>query len=266
MLKRLRQSLLWVFAVLFVAPAAAQSGQIGIVVMHGKGGAPTKHVAELASALEAKGYLVANLDMPWSGRRGYDVPVATAEQEVAAALDGLRARGAGRVFVAGHSQGGLFALYFGGRQPVDGVIAIAPGGSVNTDAFRQNLGETLAQARGLVAEGKADEKTRLLDYEGSRGSFPVLTTPAIYLGWFEPEGAMNMTLAAKRMNPKVPVLYIAPSGDYPGLKKTKQAMFDALPRHPSTRLFEPEASHLQAPSASVEEIARWTAEVTSGAR
>ncbi|NNU42411.1 hypothetical protein [Ramlibacter montanisoli] len=92
------------FAQLAPAQAPAAPG-IAVVVMHGKGGSPARHVNGLASFLEQRGYLVANLEMPWSGRREYDVPVDAAEKEVDAALDAMRARGAGKVFVAGHSQG-----------------------------------------------------------------------------------------------------------------------------------------------------------------
>jgi predicted esterase len=83
--------------------------------MHGKGGSPTKYVSELASSLEGKGYLVANLEMAWSGRRNYDVSVSAAEKEVELALASLRSKGAQELFVAGHSQGGMFALHFGGN-------------------------------------------------------------------------------------------------------------------------------------------------------
>lgn len=248
-----------VFAGIF-QPAAAQSPGIGIVIMHGKGGSPTKHVADLASSLEGKGYLVANLDMPWSGQRGYDANVAAAEKQVESALESLRAKGAAKLFVAGHSQGGLFALYFGGKHPVDGIVAIAPGGSAGSTIFREKLGAAVAQARQLVADGKGDEKAQLLDFESSRGTFAVVATPANYLTWFDPDGAMNQVIAMKNMNPKVPVLFVAPKGDYPGLQKIKQSMFDALPRHPLTKLYEPDATHLGAPSASLDEILRWTRE------
>lgn len=253
----------WVLAMVvagIVQPAAAQSPGIGIVIMHGKGGSPTKHVADLAASLESKGYLVANLDMPWSGQRDYDANVAAAEKQVEAALDSLRAKGAAKLFVAGHSQGGLFALYFGGRHPVDGIVAMAPGGSVGSTIFREKLGAAVSQARQLVAEGKGDEKARLLDFESSRGTYPIVATPTNYLAWFDPDGAMNQVIAMKNMNPKVPVLFIAPKGDYPGLQKIKQSMFDALPRHPLTKLYEPDATHLGAPSASLDEILRWTRE------
>ncbi|HEY9191264.1 MAG TPA: hypothetical protein VIO81_00185 [Methyloversatilis sp.] len=248
-------------------PATAQSGPsvVGVVIMHGKGGSPAKHVADLASALEARGCLVANLEMPWSARRDYDVSVATAEREVESALDQLRARGARTLFVAGHSQGGLFALYYGGRHPVDGVIAMAPGGNVGNPIFREKLGDSVDQARKLVADGKGDERTRFLDYEGAKGTYPVIATPANYLGWFDPDGAMNQTSAMRNMNPAVPVLYVAPRGDYPALARVRQSMFDALPRHPLTALYEPDSNHLGAPSASLDEILRWTRAVADRA-
>ena len=70
---------------------------------------------------------------------GYDVDVAAADQEVDAEIAGLKAKGAQKIFVAGHSQGGVFALHYGSVRPVDGVIAIAPGGHVGSQAFRQRV-------------------------------------------------------------------------------------------------------------------------------
>ena len=215
----------------------------------------------LASSLEQRGYLVANLEIPWSAKRQYDAGVDVAEKEVDAALDALRAKGSRSVFVAGHSQGGLFAIHYGGRHRVDGVIAIAPGGNVANFVFRRELGQYVEQARKLVAEGKGNEKTRFGDYEGSKGAFPVTATSAAYLSWFDPEGAMNQERASRAMSPQVPVLFIAPKNDYPGLRNVKQTMFDALPKNPLTRMYEPDSSHFDAPSASRDEIVRWTAEV-----
>ncbi len=76
---------------------------------------------------------------------------------------------------------------------------------------------------------------------------------------------MNQTHAIRNMNPAVPVFFVAPRGDYPALAKVKQAMFDALPRHPLTELYEPDANHLGAPSASLDEILRWTRAVADRA-
>ncbi len=246
-----------------IALAETSNIKIGVVVMHGKGGSPSKHVSELASALEAQGMLVANLEMPWSKKREYDVNVATAENEVEAALRALRAKGAQKLFVAGHSQGGLFALYFGNKHVVDGIIAIAPGGNVGGVAYREKVADSMESARHLIAAGKGDQKTKLTDYEGSKGSYPITTTAASYLTWFDPEGAMNQTQAVKNMNPAIPVLFVAPTNDYPSLLKIKQQMFDALPKNPRSKLYEPSANHLQAPSASAKEIVEWTAAIAN---
>jgi len=245
--------------------ATAETGaiKIGIVIMHGKGGSPAKYVSDLASSLERQGFLVANLEMPWSGRRDYDVDVSAAEKEVEAALGSLRDKGAQKLFVAGHSQGGLFALYFGGKHVLDGVIAIAPGGDVSNPTYREKVGESVETARKLIADGKGQEKARLTDFEGSRGTYPIVTTPAAYLSWFDPDGAMNEPAAIRSMNPAVPVLFIAPTGDYPGLRKVKQKMFDALPRNPRTKMYEPNSSHLNAPSASIKEIVEWTTAIAN---
>lgn len=262
---RLSAAVFVIVAAGVVQPAVSQSpaSAIGVVIMHGKGGSPTGFVAELASSLEAKGYRVANLEMPWSKKREYDADVAAAEKQVQSAIDGLRAKGAAHVFVAGHSQGGIFALHFGGRHSPSGIVAIAPGGNVANQLFREKLGATVAQARTRVADGTGSERTQFYDFEGSKGMIPVTTTAAIYLAWFDPDGAMNQSRAVKDLNPKVPVLYIVPTSDYPGLRKVKREMFDALPSNPLTRLYEPDANHIKAPSASVDEIVRWTAEVVS---
>jgi pimeloyl-ACP methyl ester carboxylesterase len=241
--------------------AQTDTAKIGIVLMHGKGSSPVRVMSVLASALEAKGFRVTNLEMPWSGERQYDVSVSAAEQEVENALQGLRQKGADKVFIAGHSQGGVFAFHFGTRHDVDGVIAMAPGGTSNSTLFRDKLGDSMATARKLAEAGKGDEKTQLQDYEGSRGNFPVLATPAVYISWFDPDGAMDQLASLKKIRPKTPVLYVAPTGDYPALVRTKSQMFGALPSNPLTRLYEPSATHAQTPAVCADEIARWTQQV-----
>jgi alpha-beta hydrolase superfamily lysophospholipase len=250
-----------IFPLVVTAETAAMP--IGIVIMHGKGGSPAKHVSDLASSLEERGYLVANLDMPWSGRREYDVDVNTAEKEIESTLETLRSKGAKKLFVAGHSQGGLFALYFGGRHIIDGVIAIAPGGNVNSPLFKEKLGESVELARKLIDEGKGSEKARFFDYEGAKGAYPIVSAPSVYFSWFDPNGAMDQMAAIKNMNSKIPVLFVAPTGDYPALQKIKQLMFGSLPPNPLSKLYEPASTHVGSPSASRDEIVRWAMEVIS---
>jgi len=251
----------------FAFPCAhAQTPVMGAVVMHGKGGSPTKFVVEVAAALEQKGYLVANLDMPWSGSRNYDVDTDRAEKEIDEALAAMKAKGAKKVFVIGHSQGGAFALHYGGKHAVDGVVAIAPGGSVDSPVYKQFVGESLARARQLVAEGKGAERQRLEDYEGARKNYSVIAVPSAYVTWFDPAGAMNMNRAVRVLPPTVPVLWVSPTGDYPGLRTNASRLYGLLPANPLNRFSQPEATHLGAPAASIPGIIEWTTVVANSAR
>lgn len=242
--------------------ANAQEAPLGIVVMHGKGGSPNRFVIELANGLKDKGLLVANLEMPWSKHRDYDVDVAAADAEITAAIATLRQQGAKKVFVSGHSQGGAYAISYASRQSVDGVIAIAPGGFVNSQIFLQKLGDSLAEARRLVAEGKGAEKARLMDFEGAKGSYPVVSPPGAYVTWFDPDGAMSSAVI-KQVRAGTPALLIVPTRDYPALLRLGQTVFNSLPAHPLKRFHQPDADHLGAPAASVDEVANWVKAVAA---
>ncbi len=264
---RLSIFLLALFAIAAMTePVLAQPPLLGAVVMHGKGGSPTRFVSDLAEGLEARGYLVANLEMPWSGNRNYDVDTEQADKQVEAAISGLKAKGAARVFVMGHSQGGAFALHFASRYPVDGIVAIAPGGSVDGRIYLEQVGESLARARRLVAEGKGAEKQRLDDYEGSRRNFTVVSPPSAYVTWFDPAGAMSMNRSLREFPARVPVLWVSPIGDYPALRKSSTYYYGQLPPNPHHRFVEPEASHLGAPKAAIPDILAWAAALVQGGR
>jgi len=254
----------FVLAVIMPLAASAQPAApaIGVIVMHGKGGSPGGLVRTLAAGLEQKGYQVANLEMPWSGKRAYDKDVAAAEQEVSAALNELRGKGAKKLFVAGHSQGAVFALYYAGKQPLDGLIIIAPGGNVATHFYQQQVSSSVRRARSLVASGKGNEPGEFDEFEGGK-TWSVRTTAATYFSWFDPDGAMNQEKSSRALPKTLPVLHVAPMSDYPALLRAKQEMFGALPNHPLTRLYEPNSDHRNAPRDSVDEITRWTAEVAA---
>jgi len=256
------QSALFALAIALPLAASAQPATpvIGIVIMHGKGGLPGGLVKPLAAGLEQKGFRVTNLEMPWSGKRHYDKDVAAAEQEVSAALNDLRSKGANKLFVAGHSQGAVFALHYAVKNPLDGLIIIAPGGNVGSAFYQQQVGAAVARARSLVAAGKGNEPGEFDEFEGGK-TWTVRTTAAVYFSWFDPAGAMNQESSSRALPKSLPVLHVAPRSDYPALLRAKQEMFGALPSHPLTRLYEPNADHRSAPAASVEEIIRWTAEV-----
>ena len=246
--------------------AASNDQAVGVVIMHGKGGSPNRAVSDLASTLKDAGYFVENIEMPWSGNRDYDVNVNDAENEIESAISVLRRKGAMKVFVAGHSQGGAFALHFAGKHHPDGIICIAPGGNVGSNLFREKLGDSVKRAKQLVADGKGNETARLSDFEGKKGIYTIVTKPTVYLTWFDPDGAMNTRRAARDANPEIPILWLVAKRDYPGLRKANIPLFDTLPANPLTRLFEPSSDHMGAPSASAEEIIRWISQVVGSSR
>ena len=258
--------LLILFALTFTLPpaASAQSAMpvIGIVVMHGKGGGPGGLVKPLADGLETRGFLVANLQMPWSRDRKYDVDVATAVKEVNAAVTELRSKGTKKIFIAGHSQGGVFAIYYAGLHAPDGLIIIAPGGDVSTNFYRQQVGRSVSRAKDQIAAGKGGETD---DYDESEGgkNWTVRTTAAIYFSWFDPDGAMNQIKSSAALPKTLPVLHVAPTSDYPALLRAKQDMFRALPDHPLKRLYEPNSDHRNAPRDAIDAIAGWIGEVAA---
>ncbi|MGE0558945.1 MAG: alpha/beta hydrolase [Burkholderiales bacterium] len=241
---------------------AQEAPQIGVVVMHGKGGNPSGIIKPLADGLAAKGFLVTSLEMPWSKRRSYDRDVATAVQEVSSAISALRGKGAKKVFVAGHSQGAVFAIYYATRQPPDGLIVIAPGGNVGTAFYQGKVGGAVSQAREMLESGKGGETGDFDEFEGGR-SWTVRTTAASYFSWFDPQGAMNQMKSSAALPKSLPVLHVAPTSDYPALLRAKQEMFDALPDHPLKKLHEPGSDHRNAPRDSVDEIARWITQVAA---
>ncbi len=242
----------------------ATPSKTGIVIMHGKGGSPSKHVNRFASALKSDGYLVENLEMPWSRKREYDAPVSAAEEQVNRAIESMRAQGVTHFFLAGHSMGAAFALHYAGRYHIKGIIGLAPGGNMGAKIFRKKLGKSVSEAKKLIAEGRGDIPHRLMDFEGSKGVFPVIVTPNNYLSWFDPDGALNMSKAARQLREEVAVLWAVAERDYKGLRKFGPKLFNgALADQPHATYYEPDSDHAGAPSASIDEVKRWITEVVS---
>jgi pimeloyl-ACP methyl ester carboxylesterase len=166
---------------------------------------------------------------------------------VSASIKALRQSGASRIFLAGHSQGAVFAIHYATKHPLDGLVLIAAGGSVATPFYRKQIGASVDRARQLVAEGKGKVPGEFEEFEGGKGHWNVRTTAETYLSWFDAGGAMNLMKSAAALPKNLPVLQVTPTGDYPALLRAKQELFDALPAHPLKRLHEPVSNHRNAP-------------------
>lgn len=236
--------------------AFAAEPKIGIVLLHGNGH-PTALINGLLHKFEAHNFLVEHPEMPYSKDRRYDKDVDSAVKQVNDAFSDLKAKGATKLFIAGHSKGAVFALYYASSHPVDGLIAITPGASAGSKVMKKKLGKSIKKAKRLIKEGKGSKISEFEDYEGGRGITDLRAPAEAYFSWFNPAGAMNSKRAAKAMSAKVPVLWIVAKNDYPGLRKVNIPMFELLPANPKSKLYQPDTNHKNAPTDSADEIIKW---------
>lgn len=251
----------WLFALILLvgvglsanAPAA---DKIGVVVLHGKWGSPDGQVSGLANFLAGEGFLVVSPEMPWSGKRTYDKGADAFVAEIDAAAAGLRAKGAKKIAIIGHSQGASAALYYATQRQVDGIALIAPGGYPQNKTFLENYAAAVAEARALVGQDRADAPVAFIDLNAGRSRG--LRAPArSVLDYFDPEGPMNSYQNAARVKTGVAVLLAAPTREAEALKRLGDATYDKLSANSKPSRVEIDADHLQAPNAAKEPVSEW---------
>jgi pimeloyl-ACP methyl ester carboxylesterase len=237
--------------------AAANGGDVGVVLMHGKGGSPSGYVRELGAALRSKGYLVSTPTMPWAERRIYDATFDGAMVEIDREGDSLREKGAKIVIVAGHSLGANAALgYASSRARADGIIALAPAHGPELPRFTERVGQDVIRAKELIAAGKGKEKHRFSDLNVGR-LFDVETTAEIYLSWFDPDGHAVMPRSAAAFKVPTPLLFAVGTRD--PTAPAKEYIFDKAPPHPKSRFLTVSADHAGVPSAAIDDVLTWLA-------
>ncbi|HSV21853.1 MAG TPA: alpha/beta hydrolase, partial [Xanthobacteraceae bacterium] len=144
---------------LITTPVQAANLQgVGAVFLHGKGVWTGAFDGGIPAALEAEGAVTAAPEMPWSLGRIYGATYDEAMREIDAAVGGLRAKGATRIVIIGHSLGANAAIgYAARRRGVAAVVALSPGHLPETTEMRARTGAAIVEARALLAAG---EKSR----------------------------------------------------------------------------------------------------------
>ncbi len=92
-------------------------GDTGVLLLHGIGGGASiwgEHGSGTLQAVAEAGYRAVALDFPGYGAAAADGPpeMARLVQAIAATIEQLQARGAGRIVLVGHSMGGMVAQEF----------------------------------------------------------------------------------------------------------------------------------------------------------
>lgn len=234
---------------------SAAGEDVGVVLLHGKGGSPEGHTRELAAALQGRGYLVSTPTMPWAKNRIYDASFGEAMAEIDRQVGALRQKGAKLVVVAGQSLGANAALgYAASRERVDGIIVLAPAHNPELQAFARRLGADVRRARAMVAAGRGKEKQPFSDLNQGQ-LLEVTATAEVYLSWFDPGGPAVMPRSAASIKAPTPLLFVVGSGDRSA--PAKDYIFDKAPAHAKSKFVTVTADHFTVPTAAIEEVAGW---------
>jgi pimeloyl-ACP methyl ester carboxylesterase len=244
-------------------PAASQAPapRTGVLLLHGKnpGSNNDMNSGRIKPALEREGMLVAFPDMPWSRGRYIDGNWDKAMDEMAGHVRNLRAQGASRIVVIGHSLGVPAAMSYAARGgDVQALVLLAPGHvPARYYAMQQNksVRESVDEARQLVASGKGDSRERFSDINQGR-QLNLVTTAKDYLSYFDPESDAEMGKTAPRLPPTLPVLTVV--GDDDGFAPIARSyLLDKLPPNAKSRYLEVKANHLSTPAVASEAMIAW---------
>jgi pimeloyl-ACP methyl ester carboxylesterase len=241
--------------VLIAAPVRAAGLQgVGVVFLHGKGVWAGAFDGGIPAALEAEGAVAAEPEMPWSISRMYGATYEEAMQEIDAAVAGLKAKGATRIVIIGHSLGANAAIgYAARRHGVAAVVALSAGHLPETAEMRSHTADAIMEARARLAAG---EKSRRI-WPDRIQDIPTLAiaSPAVYLSMFDPDGPAVIPKNAAALH-GVPLLWVVGQSD-PIFARGRDYAFSHAPRNPKSRYIEVSAGHLAAPLVARPQVVEW---------
>jgi pimeloyl-ACP methyl ester carboxylesterase len=228
---------------------------VGVVYLHGKGSWPGAFDGGIVNSLQDEGAMVATPEMPWSLKRKYGATYEQAMGEIDSVVASLKAKGATRIIVIGHSLGANAAIGYAARHPdLAAVVAIAPGHLPEVDDLRSHTRDAITQARELIAAGQGEVPRQFPDL--AQG-IPLTTTatPIVYLSMFDPDGPAVIPKNAAAMGP-VPLLWVVGTLD-PIARRGPDYAFKLAAKNPKSRYAEVFAGHLTTALAARKQVIDW---------
>lgn len=258
MIRRVFATLLACLA--FSAGALAQD-KLGVIVLHGKQGMPTGNqgLSVIASNLQAAGHKVIVPSASW-GRGTWETTNVTVE-EALAQLDGyaaqLRAQGATRIVVIGHSLGACVGLaYAVERGNLAGLVMLAPGHNP-AGRYRSNdkARKDIDHARALVEQGKGNQT--MTGSDANQGSNITMSVrAAVYYSWQNPAGLASMPHEAPRLPASTPLLMVVGDGD-PMSGRAEGLIYKPAAKNPYSRYVTNGSGHIETPMAAAKVTTDW---------
>ena len=246
------------FALIVFGTVPALAGDVGVVLLHGKWGTakPKSPIGKLASKLKGAGFMVETPDMPWSRSRYYARGYEESMEEIDAAVQSLKGRGATRIVVGGQSMGGNTALGYGARrQGLAGIMVLAPGHIPENGAFQDYVHHDYKRAQQMVDAGRGGEKADFADR--NQGKVKTISAEArIYLSWFNKAGPAVMPLNAADLKHGTPLLWMVGEQDRM-LERGKDYAFKKAPSHPKSAYKVVPGGHKATPIKGAKKIIKW---------
>lgn len=237
----------------------AQAGTLGVVLLHGKRASPGRALGAVSGGLERAGVVTISPEMPWSASRYLDGSWSDAMAEIDRAVQSVRARGATRIALAGHSIGCPAAMSYAASRPAIAALALTAPGHNPSGFYRVTpaVRESVDRARALMKAGRGAEVAEFVD--NNQGNvFSVRTSAANYLSYFDPGGSCEMSVTAGRV--RCPVLWVVGTGDR--VIDWGAPVARRLTSRPRSRYLTVQgAGHGNTPSLAASEIAEWLTSV-----
>ena len=245
------------FFVVSSMPLLAED-KLGVVLMHGKMGSASDSspVGELADYLRGKDVIVLAPDMPWSGDREFDKSYEDSMLEIDGLVNKLKAEGATKIIVGGHSIGANAAIGYGStREGLAGILAIAPGHIPEVGGYQRRIDHDYRRAQEMVVAGKGQEKSDFKD-RNQGSSSEIEMTAEIYLSWFDPEGPAVMPENVLELKPNTPIMWIIGEDDRMYNRGPDYAFANA-PEHANNAYVVVEGGHKDTPESGQDKILNW---------
>jgi pimeloyl-ACP methyl ester carboxylesterase len=247
--------------------AFAAEPKLGVLMLHGKNPGDNRdpNFRPIVHKLEREGWVVRFPNMPWASTRYLEGHWDLAMTEIGAHVKELRAKGAEKIVLMGHSLGVPAAMSYAARGgDVQALVLLAPGhipvGYYRNPRFKV-VHDSVNEARALVTAGKGAERGRFNDINQGR-QLSVSTTASDYLSYFDPTSDAEMSVTAPRIPSSIPVLSVVGDTD-PLFAFIREYYVDKLPANPQSRLQEVKGTHLSTPEVAYPEVMTWMKLVTA---